>query len=129
MRTSLTLLIALALLTNPAAQRPSLTGAAAQTVSWNAANTASPPVSAANILFSTDGGLSFGTELLASTPNDGSQNITLLNLTTNAARNKVAAVGNLFLTCRTGIFLLLPIRSMPFQARRRVSPALRVMVT
>lgn len=69
-----------------------------QTVTWNVANTSSSPVSCANvkILLSTDGGNTFPTTLLASTPNDGSQSVTLPGVNTTTARVKIEAVGNIF---------------------------------
>ena len=72
--------------------------ASAQTVTWNVANTASPPVNCANvdILLSTDGGNTFPTTLAAATPNDGSQSVTLPNVTTSNARIKVACATNIF---------------------------------
>ncbi len=69
-----------------------------QTVTWNVAGTTNAPVSAANvkISFSTDGGNTFPTVLIASTPNDGSENITVPNTPTSTARIKIEAVGNIF---------------------------------
>ncbi len=71
---------------------------AAQTVTWNVANTTASPVSCSlvNILLSTDGGNTFPTTLLAGTPNDGSQSVTLPNVNTTTARIKVESVGNIF---------------------------------
>ena len=76
----------------------SLTGASAQTITWNVAGTSVAPVSAANvrILMSANGGASFGYVPKGSTQNDGSESVTLPNLTTSAARIKVEAVGNVF---------------------------------
>jgi hypothetical protein len=76
----------------------SWTGNAPQTVTWNVANTNAAPVSAAavKISFSTDGGLTFPTTILASTPNDGSEVITVPNVATTQGRIKVEAVGNIF---------------------------------
>ncbi|MBC7652122.1 MAG: hypothetical protein H7101_10275, partial [Deinococcales bacterium] len=66
-----------------------------QTITWSVNNTTAAPVSCANvsILFSTDGGQTFPFTIAASTPNDGSEFITLpsLTTTTNTARIKVQA--------------------------------------
>jgi hypothetical protein len=69
-----------------------------QTVTWNVANTTAAPVSCANvnIRLSTDGGFTYPTLLLANTPNDGSQLVTLPGVNTTTARIKVEAVGNIF---------------------------------
>ena len=58
------------------------------TVTWNVANTTAAPVSAANvkISLSTDGGNTFPTTLLASTPNDGTQSVTIPNTPDNDRR-------------------------------------------
>lgn len=66
-------------------------GGSNQTVTWNVASTTSAPVSCANvtILLSTDGGNTFPTTLLASTSNDGSEAVTVPNLSTTTARVRV----------------------------------------
>jgi hypothetical protein len=70
----------------------------AQTVTWSVNNTTAAPVSCANvkICLSTDGGQTFPTILLASTPNDGSETITIPNVNSTTCRIKVEAVGNIF---------------------------------
>ena len=71
-----------------------------QTVTWNVAGTTGAPISCANvaIALSTDGGLTFPATLLDSTPNDGSQAVTLPATPTPgaSARLKVGCVGNVF---------------------------------
>ncbi len=76
----------------------SWTGGAMETVSWDVANTTASPVSCANvdILLSTDGGFSYPTTILSGTPNDGSQSITVPNLSTTTARIKVVCSDNIF---------------------------------
>ncbi len=73
-------------------------GGSSQTITWDVANTTLPPVSTANvkISLSTDGGQTFPTVLLASTPNDGSELVTIPAGATNTARVKVEAIGNVF---------------------------------
>ncbi|WP_370898005.1 reprolysin-like metallopeptidase [Chryseobacterium gossypii] len=73
-------------------------GNTTQTITWDVANTNVAPVNCANvsILLSTDGGLTYPYTILASTPNDGSQTITVPNISTTKARIMVAGEGNVF---------------------------------
>ena len=45
---------------------------------------------------STDGGLTYPLVLAASTPNDGSEAVTIPEVLTTTARVKIEAVGNIF---------------------------------
>jgi transposase-like protein len=69
-----------------------------QTVTWSVNSTNIAPVNCANvkISLSTDGGLTFPTVIVASTPNDGTQPITVPAVNTTTARIKIEAVGNIF---------------------------------
>jgi hypothetical protein len=69
-----------------------------RTVSWDVANTNQSPVSCTNvrILLSLDDGDTFPYVLAASTPNDGSELVTLPFQESSEARIKVEAVGNIF---------------------------------
>jgi reprolysin-like metallo-peptidase family M12B/type IX secretion system substrate protein/fibronectin type III domain protein/pre-peptidase len=68
------------------------------TVTWavNGTNAGSVNCSSVKISLSTDGGNTFPTVLLASTPNDGSEVVTVPNITGTTNRIKVEAVGNIF---------------------------------
>ncbi|GJQ29179.1 MAG: hypothetical protein HBSAPP03_10630 [Phycisphaerae bacterium] len=87
-----------------------------RTVTWNVAGTTAAPVNCANvkISLSTDGGNTFPTVLLASTPNDGSQDVTLPNLTTSQARIKVEGVGNIFFDISNTNFSITPATGVAF---------------
>lgn len=75
-----------------------LDSGSAQTVTWNAANTNTAPVSVDNvrITLSTDGGLTWPTVLAESVPNNGSAAIVLPSVASTTARVKIEAVGNVF---------------------------------
>ena len=76
----------------------SYAGGSTQNITWSVASTTAAPVSCANvkILLSTDGGQTFPTVLVASTPNDGTEALVIPNTPTTTARIKVEAVGNIF---------------------------------
>lgn len=73
-------------------------GNSTQTITWDVANTTAFPVNCAtvNIFLSTDGGLTYPTLILGSTANDGSETVTIPNVTTTQARIMVAAETNVF---------------------------------
>lgn len=62
-----------------------------ETISWDVANTTAAPINCANveIALSTNGGQNFSTIIKASTPNDGSEAITVPNQSTSQARIRV----------------------------------------
>jgi hypothetical protein len=98
-------------------------GSSLQTVTWNVTNTDIAPVSCANvsILLSTDGGQTFPTVLLASTPNDGSESVTIPNIPSTTARIKVEAVGNIFFDLSNVNFTIeeaIPVELISFIAQR-----------
>jgi hypothetical protein len=83
--------------TNPNAAA-AYTGGSSQTVTWDVANTNIAPTSTANVKvsLSEDGGHTYPYVLAASTPNDGTEGVTLPNIATTEARVKVEAVGNVY---------------------------------
>jgi len=90
---------------------------APQQVTWDVANTTQAPISAANvdILLSTDGGLTFPTVLLAATPNDGCETVTVPAATNTAlARIKVQATGNVFFDISNQNFTIQPLTGPTF---------------
>jgi hypothetical protein len=74
------------------------TGNSTQAIAWNVADTTSNGINVANvkISLSTDGGQTFPTVLAASTPNDGSESLTIPNVSTSQARIRIEAIGNIF---------------------------------
>jgi hypothetical protein len=73
-------------------------GGSSQTITWSVNNTTAAPVSCANvkISLSTDGGLTFPTVLVSSTPNDGTEVLVIPAIPSTTARVKIEAVGNIF---------------------------------
>ncbi|PIF45790.1 putative secreted protein (Por secretion system target) [Chryseobacterium sp. 52] len=73
------------------------TGGSSQTITWNVAGTTANGVNAANvdILWSTDNGNTW-TTLLAGTPNDGSQAVTIPNSATTTGRIMVKGSNHIF---------------------------------
>src|SRR5690606_3393187 len=86
---------------DPSSPKPMWYMGDTKTITWNVAGTTGNNinVSNVNILISTDAGTTY-TTLVANTPNDGTETITLpTNLTsTYDARIKIEAVGNIFYT-------------------------------
>jgi hypothetical protein len=82
---------------------PSATGitwvsGSTQTVTWNVANTTATPISCANvkILLSTDGGLTYPIVLSSSTPNDGTQSITVPSVSSTTCRVMIVSSSETF---------------------------------
>jgi len=104
-------------------------GGTTQTVTWAVANTTNAPVSTAyvSILMSTDGGFTYPTTLLASTPNDGTQTVTIPNIPTNTTvRIMVMAVGNIFFDISNANFTIvhdgpLPVGLLDFNAQAKTN--------
>jgi hypothetical protein len=104
-------------------------GGTNQTVTWNVASTDIAPINTSNvnILMSTDGGLTYPTTVLANTPNDGSQQVTVPNIPTNTTvRFMIQAVGNIFFDISNANFTItfntvLPVGLLHFTATARVS--------
>lgn len=94
--------------TSQATDGISYTQNSTQTVTWNVAGTAAAPFSSPNvkISLSTDGGLTYPTVLIASTPNDGTQAITIPNVAAPYCRIMVESIGNIFYALNTKPFAI-----------------------
>jgi hypothetical protein len=96
-------------------------GGTTYTLTWSVLGTDQAPVSCPNVqvLFSTDGGLTFPTVLLASTPNDGTQAVQLPDVSTTKGRFKIQALNNVFFAVNNANITLtgtLPVELTAFTA-------------
>ncbi len=91
-------------------------GCSTQTVNWNVAGTTANNINCANvkIMLSTDGGFTYPTTILATTPNDGSQDIIVPNIQTLQARIRVESVGNFFFDISNFNFTINQVVVTPF---------------
>lgn len=90
-------------------------GLTQQTVTWNVANTQLAPISSTSvsIMLSIDGGLSFPVTILAATPNDGSETITVPNIATTQARIKIQPVDNIYFDLSDANFTIIEVPESP----------------
>ena len=78
-----------------------------ETITWNVNNTTALPGSAnVNIKLSTDGGLNFDTVLAANTPNDGSEIITVPDITGANCRILIEPTDNIYYTVNSKAFTI-----------------------
>ena len=83
--------------TNPDVENTSWSPESTQTLTWDVAGTTANGINTANvnILISTDAGATF-TTLVANTPNDGSQSVTMPSVSAPYCRIMIESVGNIF---------------------------------
>ena len=76
-----------------------------QTITWSVnGSQALPGAANVNIKLSTDGGLTFPTTLASNTPNDGSETITVPNITATNCRLLIEPTDNIFYTVNSKVF-------------------------
>ena len=94
-------------ITNPSTANVSWNSGSTQTITWNVAGTTGSGINATvvNILFSTDGGLTFPTVLAAITVNDGSETVTLPSVLSPNCRIMIESVTNIFYAVSKNISL------------------------
>ena len=76
-----------------------------QTITWSVnGSQALPGATNVNIKLSTDGGLTFPTTLASNTPNDGSETITVPNITATNCRLLIEPTDNIFYAVNSKVF-------------------------
>lgn len=105
------------LVTSPNTSGDYWTSNSTQTVTWDVANTNVSPVSctSVNIRLSVDGGYTYPYLLIANTPNDGSQTITVPNILTQktTCRVMVESINNIFYDISNANFTVSPTTPTP----------------
>lgn len=93
------------LVTSQDARGTTVAGGSSVPVTWDV-NGTQRLARSVRISLSTDGGTTFGTVLTASTPNDGSETLTMPNVTAGDVRLKIEAVDNYFFAVNDASFAL-----------------------
>ncbi len=104
----------------------SYAGGSTQTVTWNVVATNAAPFNVTNvkISYSTDGGLTYPTTILATTANDGTEAVTIPVGATTTARIKVEAIGNIFFDIsNTNFTVTAPVTDFNFGATTATTSA------
>ncbi|HNQ12212.1 MAG TPA: M12 family metallo-peptidase [Bacteroidia bacterium] len=85
-------------------------GNSIETVTWDVVGTDQAPVNTplVDIFLSTDGGFTYPIVLATNTPNDGSENITVPNISATQARVMVRGAGNIFFDISNQNFSISP---------------------
>jgi hypothetical protein len=101
-----------------------LTGTNTASIVWDVAGTNAAPINCANvdILFSTDGGLTYPTVLATATPNDGQHNIIIPGVNTSTGRIMVKGSNNVFFSIsEEPVFVShpMPVTFLSFTARKQ----------
>ncbi|WP_442506608.1 reprolysin-like metallopeptidase [Novipirellula sp. SH528] len=91
------------------------TGGTSQTIAWNVAGTTGNGINTADvgIDLSLDGGLTYPFVLAASTPNDGTETLTVPNFNASEARVRVRGIGNVFFDISDANFTITANASVP----------------
>lgn len=102
-------------------------GGSNQTILWDVAGTTGSGINTSNvnILLSIDGGQNFDIVLASNTPNDGSEVVTMPNVTATQCRIMVEAVGNIFFNVNNRAFQIqekLSITDNTLSANLRIFP-------
>ncbi len=103
----------------PNAAADSLRAGEEVSIQWEVANTEKAPVNCktVNIRLSIDGGNTYPLLLAAGTPNDGSALVTLPDVSSQQARIKIEAAGNIFFDLSNADFRIAPVTQAGFALR------------
>ncbi|MCX6210363.1 MAG: T9SS type A sorting domain-containing protein, partial [Bacteroidetes bacterium] len=106
-----------------------------KTITWNKGSTNTAPFNVVNVAIelSTDGGYTYPITLLASTPNDGTENIVVPVNYTTTARVRVRALGNIFYSINSNNFTIkvnpAPVKWLSVTAQKEKNKTVKILWT
>ena len=106
-----------------------------KTITWNKVGTDAAPFNVANVAIelSIDGGNTYPISLLASTANDGSENIIVPVNYTTTARVRIRAIGNIFYTISSNNFTIKvnpqPVKWLQIIAQKEKEKTIKILWT